>query len=112
MKNDNDMCPHCGRNINSIESGAPLTPADNPNPLYPPVRAALYLGVCTRTLIKWRVSNCGPVHIKLHTGKGSVRYRKSALDAFIEAGEVNPPETARASTSATARMIGCKEAKQ
>jgi hypothetical protein len=93
MKQENNICPHCDRNINFVESDGLSNPADNPDPLYPPVRAALYLGVCTRTLIKWRVSNGGPAHIKLHTGKGSVRYRKSALDAFIEAGEVNPPRS-------------------
>ena len=93
MNPDHTICPHCGRNINFVESAGPSNPADNPDPLYPSVRAALYLGVCTRTLIKWRVSNGGPANIKLHTGKGSVRYRKSALDAFIEAGEINPPQS-------------------
>jgi hypothetical protein len=63
---------------------------DNPNPLYRTRQAAQYLGVSPGTLTNWRLRNCGPAHIKLGSGKYcAVRYRQSALENFIQAGEIS-----------------------
>ena len=63
---------------------------DNPNPLYRTRQAAQYLGVSPGTLTNWRLRNCGPAHIKLGSGKYcAVRYRQSALEDFIQAGETS-----------------------
>lgn len=55
-------------------------------------QAADYLGLSPRTLERWRVGGGGPAYVVL--GSKSVRYRRSALDAFLAAGE-------RTSTSQT-----------
>ncbi len=60
--------------------------SDNPDPLFSTERAGEYLGgdkpIPTRTLEDWRTSGIGPEFVRL--GARAVRYRKSALDAFLE----------------------------
>jgi predicted DNA-binding transcriptional regulator AlpA len=74
-----------------VELNDPQTlEGDNPNPLYRTRQAAQYLGVSPGTLTNWRLRNCGPAHIKLGSGKYcAVRYRQSALEEFIQAGEMS-----------------------
>lgn len=68
------------------------------DPLYDTDGAATYLGggkpLSARTLEKWRREGTGPAYVVL--GSKCVRYRRSALDAFMVAGE-------RSSTSDTAQ---------
>lgn len=67
----------------------PLKRIQNPDPLYQTRQAAQYLGVTTGTVTNWRLRGCGPAWLKLGTGKyAAVRYRQSALEAFIQAGEL------------------------
>jgi len=58
--------------------------------LLAPRPAAKYLGVTHWALARWRQRGQGPDFIKLG---GRVRYRRSALDAFLQAAEVRhgPP---------------------
>ena len=46
--------------------------------------AGRLLGFSPRTLQKWRIHGKGPPFVKLSDNKGSVRYRTSDIDAFIE----------------------------
>jgi len=46
--------------------------------------AAATLNVAVQTLRNWRWRGIGPRFVKL--GKRAVRYRRSDLDAFVEAG--------------------------
>jgi len=43
-----------------------------------------YLGVSERTLESWRAKGGGPIYIKL---RWRIRYRRKALDAWLEANE-------------------------
>jgi hypothetical protein len=58
------------------------------DPLYDTDGAAAYLGgdkpLSGRTLEKWRREGIGPTFVVL--GSKCVRYRRSALDAFIDEG--------------------------
>lgn len=49
--------------------------------------AAVYLRLAKQTLAKWRSQGRGPSFVRLH---GSVFYRLSELDQFIEAGVTAP----------------------
>ena len=49
--------------------------------------AAVYLRLATQTLAKWRRQGRGPSFVRLG---GSVFYRLSELDQFIEAGVTAP----------------------
>ena len=49
--------------------------------------AAVYLRLATQTLAKWRSQGRGPSFVRLG---GSVFYRLSELDQFIEAGVTVP----------------------
>lgn len=49
--------------------------------------AAVYLRLATQTLAKWRSLGRGPSFVRLG---GSVFYRLSELDQFIEAGVTAP----------------------
>lgn len=49
--------------------------------------AAVYLRLATQTLAKWRSQGRGPSFVRLG---GSVFYRLSELDQFIEAGVTAP----------------------
>lgn len=59
------------------------------DPLYDTEGAAAYLGgekpLSARTLERWRREGGGPTYVVV--GSKAVRYRRSALDAFLEAGE-------------------------
>jgi len=58
------------------------------DPLYPPESAGEYLGdIPTSTLQWWRHKRRGPAYVKIGH---RVFYRKSALDAFLDAGIVEP----------------------
>lgn len=49
--------------------------------------AAEYLGVSARSLPAWRTRGCGP---KFHKVQRAVVYFQSDLDAFLDAGAVDP----------------------
>jgi excisionase family DNA binding protein len=53
-----------------------------PDPLFSPPEAASYLGICENTLSVWRC--VGRYNIEYIKVGRLVRYRKSALDAFLE----------------------------
>ncbi len=59
------------------------------DPLYDTQGAAAYLGgdkpLSERTLEKWRREGGGPPYVVI--GSKCVRYRRSALEAFLAAGE-------------------------
>lgn len=56
--------------------------------LLTPKEVADLLKVTTDTLESWRAKRLGPAFIKLGEGKRSpVRYRRSALDEYLKAGE-------------------------
>lgn len=64
----------------------------NPDPLLNETAAGIYIGgednpISERTLQRWRFERTGPPYIKI--GR-LIRYRKSALDAFLNAGEQQP----------------------
>lgn len=48
-------------------------------------QAAAYLGMSPKTLKKWRSKGAGPVYSRI--SRNRVRYRKSALDAWVVAHE-------------------------
>lgn len=51
-----------------------------------PEQAAKYLGVTSRCLQDWRVRKVGPAYVKAgDQRRGTVLYRRSDLDAFLEA---------------------------
>ena len=59
----------------------------NPDPLMPSAAVAEYLGVMVPALEKWRQVGTGPAYIKV--GR-LVRYRKSALDAWLTERTIIP----------------------
>jgi helix-turn-helix protein len=64
---------------------AHVTPTD---PLLPPAGAAAYLGVAVHTLETWRSARRPGRFVPFVKVGGLIRYRKSALDAFLSQGEV------------------------
>lgn len=50
-------------------------------------QAAAYLGMSTKTLKKWRSKGTGPAYSRISHSHSRVRYRKSALDAWVVAHE-------------------------
>lgn len=52
--------------------------------------ASVYLGLSAATLNQWRFQKKGPLYIRMG---GSIRYRRTDLDAFVETSRVDP-ETA------------------
>ena len=52
---------------------------------------AEYMGKPPRTLEQWRHIDCGPPYIKLGA---AVRYRRSDVDAWLEANTVRPSGSA------------------
>ncbi|WP_425449932.1 helix-turn-helix transcriptional regulator [Virgifigura deserti] len=65
-----------------------VSPAGN-DPLYDEDAAGRYLGgedrpVSARSMQRWRLEGIGPAYVKI--GR-LVRYRRSALDTFLAAGE-------------------------
>ena len=52
-----------------------------------PGEAALYLRVAEKTLTNWRCRSVGPRYLKIG---GIILYRRSDLDAFLEASLVDP----------------------
>jgi hypothetical protein len=59
------------------------------DPKLAPPDAAKYLGVKPSTLADWRSAKRGPDYIKLGA---AVRYRRSALDRFLDANTVRTNE--------------------
>lgn len=55
------------------------------DPLLRPIQVAHLLGVELSTIIRWRREHIGPDFVRL--GHRTVRYRRSAVDAFIAARE-------------------------
>lgn len=56
----------------------------NPDPLLTTEEAAEYLNVTERSMVYWRrKKGVGPDHVSLSPG-GTVRYRQSELDRYIE----------------------------
>jgi hypothetical protein len=61
---------------------APTTGAD---PLLKEDKAAEFLDVAVKTLQNWRILGTGPRYVKLGPGlRAPVRYRRSALAAYLE----------------------------
>lgn len=60
----------------------------DPNRLLHEVEAAEYLSLSPRTLQTWRRQGVGPAFIQ--AGR-AVRYRRSALDSWVDAQTVVPP---------------------
>lgn len=59
-----------------------MTPTEiNPDPLFDTPTSAVYLDTSVPSMERWRGQGVGPDWIKMN---GSVRYRKSALDRYIE----------------------------
>jgi hypothetical protein len=62
------------------------------DPLFDEIAAGIYLGgegrpISPRTMQRWRSERMGPAYIKIgHL----IRYRRSALDAQLAAGEQKP----------------------
>lgn len=57
--------------------------------LLSPDEAAEYLGVSLSTLSNWRVLRRGPAYTKLgSSGRSPVRYRESALAAYVRSRDV------------------------
>jgi excisionase family DNA binding protein len=52
------------------------------DPLFSVKQAADYLGVSVSSLDRWRCYGTGPRFVKV--GRKVVRYRRSALDAFLQ----------------------------
>jgi excisionase family DNA binding protein len=66
----------------------PPSPQLNTDPLLSEEQAAEYLGgVSTRSLQRWRIERLGPTFIRV--GR-LIRYRRSALDVYLAAGEQKP----------------------
>jgi hypothetical protein len=70
--------------------------SDNPDTLYDENAAAAYLGgenrpFSARTLQRWRAEKKGPAYLRI--GR-LIRYRRSALDSFLAAGEQKPQAVA------------------
>jgi predicted DNA-binding transcriptional regulator AlpA len=66
----------------------PEAPTDN-SELLRSEHAAAYLGVMPGTLNQWRYQRKGPRYLRPGGGK-FVLYRKSDLDAWLNAGAVDP----------------------
>jgi len=64
---------------------APVVPAD---PLLEQGSAAAYLGIASHTLANWRSARRPGRFIPFVRVGKLIRYRKSALDAFLSSGEV------------------------
>jgi hypothetical protein len=81
------------------------------DPLFDEDSAAAYCGdVAVRTFQRWRSENKGPAWLNI--GGRLVRYRKSALDAFLAAGEhgvedartvADPPEPSKTARGRAAK---------
>lgn len=52
--------------------------------------AAEHLDVSARTLEDWRLRSIGPPYVRF--GVGTIRYRISDLDAWVQAHVVNPDD--------------------
>ena len=57
--------------------------AVNTDPLFNPREAGAYISITEKTLSKWRTQY--PDRLPYHKVGGSIRYRKSTLDAFLNA---------------------------
>jgi predicted DNA-binding transcriptional regulator AlpA len=77
-------------NITTRNDASPIVLNDDP--LLDTEQSARYLGSSEPTLERWRRLNTGPDWVKLG---GLVRYRKSALDRFIEENTRQPRRRAR-----------------
>ncbi len=75
------------------------------DPAYSETVAAEYIGMAPGTLTQWRFHRIGPRYVKI--SRGRVVYRRSALDAFLAAREVEtqvngrrPPQEKRQAVTA------------
>lgn len=57
--------------------------AVNTDPLFNPREAGAYISITEKTLSKWRTQY--PDRLPYHKVGGSIRYRKSTLDTFLNA---------------------------
>lgn len=62
-----------------------MTTRDTDDPLMNTAQAAHYLSYSTDSLAHWRCKGVGPTYLKIG---GRIRYRKSDLEAFLNACEV------------------------
>ena len=75
-----------------VDKGGVQVADQNPDPLFDEAGAGEYLGgektpISARTMQRWRAERTGPAYIKIgHL----IRYRRSALDALLAAGEQKP----------------------
>jgi len=60
------------------------SPADQ---IFTEHQAADYLGLKPNTLNRWRMTNTGPVYSRIGNGRGTIRYRKSGLDKWMDENE-------------------------
>ena len=61
------------------------------NDLLTPEEAAKYLTLFPGTLKQWRSQQRGPRYVKVG---GRVRYRRDALDEFLQSREIDPARAA------------------
>jgi hypothetical protein len=76
------------------------------DPVFDEVQAGIYIGgaerpVSPRTMQRWRLEGSGPEFIRLRGGR-LVRYRRSALDAFLLEGQ------RRSTSDSTGRTGECR----
>lgn len=60
--------------------------------LLTPAEAADYLGIAHTTLVAWRTKHSGPQWVRMGPGRGSIRYRASDVEAYLNAKTVTPSE--------------------
>jgi predicted DNA-binding transcriptional regulator AlpA len=80
--------------VNSMEDVMKVGPYSPGLRLLTEKQAAHYLGVSVYLLQRWRSQNRGPQYVRVGGSNGrAIRYRQSALDAWIE---INTVETGSA----------------
>ncbi len=82
--------------------------AINPDPLFDTMQAAAYLHSSEPSLERYRALGTGPRWIKMG---GSVRYRRSDLDAYITACTREPKRAAGRRTRAALRSESAGQAR-
>jgi len=61
------------------------------DPLLTPKQVQAQYGIAQKTLANYRWQGIGPEYVKAHPGQyGRVRYRRSAIDAWLNAHTVKP----------------------
>lgn len=65
------------------------------DPLLTPAQVEAQYGISRKTLSNYRWQGIGPKYVKAHPGQsGRVKYRRSAVDAWLEASTITPGGTA------------------